>query len=94
MGETVPFVCPLALMIFCLVERPARQGLEKEGKKKIARLYAAQHDAIPTGKLIFQALQYLQLVELRVGDEVFRRLPPLTLLKERLFGLLGVRKPP
>lgn len=87
-------LCHLALMIFCLVERAARQGLEKEGTKKIARLYAAQHDAIPTGRLIFQAFEYLQMVELRVGDEVFRRLPPLTLVQERLLSLLGVRKPP
>ncbi len=87
-------LCHVALLLFCLVERTVRLGLVQEGTRKIPGLYAGQHDALPTGRLILQAFQYLHLVELRVGGEWFRRLPPLTRLQERLMSLLGVPKPP
>ncbi len=83
----------LALMIYCLLERAARKGLEREGSRKLAGLYAGQHDAIPTGRLIFQAFEYLQMVDLRIGCELVRQLTPLTPLQERLMSLLGVEKP-
>lgn len=83
----------LALMIYCLLERAARRGLERDGSRKLAGLYAGQHDAIPTGRLIFQAFEYLQLVDLRNGGALVRRLTPLTPLQERLMSLLGVEKP-
>ena len=87
-------LCHVALMLFCLVERTVRQGLAQEGAQKLPGLYAGQHDAIPTGRLVFQAFQYLYLVELRVAGEWFRRLPPLTRVQEQLLRLLGVPKPP
>jgi transposase len=56
----ITVIC-LALLIFCLIERHVRQTLARHGATKIAGLYAGR-PAIPTGKLILDALAGIRLI--------------------------------
>jgi transposase len=60
----VTIVC-LALLIFCLVEREVRKAAGQG--KKINGLYAGR-PAVPTGRLVFQALSGLRLLPGDRGD--------------------------
>ena len=51
----------LALLIFCLIERQARQALAGKGHTKIDGLYAGR-PAIPTGRLILEALSTMKII--------------------------------
>jgi transposase len=56
----VTVIC-LALLIFSLIERQVRCGLAEEGNTKIEGLYA-DRPAIPTGRLILQALSTMKII--------------------------------
>jgi len=56
----VTVIC-LALLIFCLIERQARQALAGKGHTKIDGLYAGR-PAIPTGRLILEALSTMKII--------------------------------
>jgi hypothetical protein len=56
----ITVIC-LALLIFCLVERQVRQALATQGQTKVNGLYAGR-PAIPTGRLIFDALASMRII--------------------------------
>ncbi|WP_444861110.1 IS1634 family transposase [Actinomadura luzonensis] len=56
----ITVIC-LALLIFCLIERQARQALTARGQTKVNGLYAGR-PAIPTGRLILDALAGIRLI--------------------------------
>ncbi|MGJ6964411.1 IS1634 family transposase [Streptosporangium sp. G11] len=56
----ITVIC-LALLIFCLIERQVRQTLAAHGATKVNGLYAGR-PAIPTGKLILDALAGIRLI--------------------------------
>ena len=56
----VTVIC-LALLIFCLVERQVRQALAEQGQTRVEGLYAGR-PAIPTGRLILQALATMKII--------------------------------
>lgn len=56
----ITVIC-LALLIFCLIERQARQALADRGETKVNGLYAGR-PAVPTGKLILDALAGIRLI--------------------------------
>ncbi|WP_431896246.1 IS1634 family transposase [Nonomuraea sp. bgisy101] len=56
----ITVIC-LALLIFCLIERQVRQALAAQGATKVDRLYAGRH-AVPTGRLILDALAGIRLI--------------------------------
>jgi hypothetical protein len=56
----ITVIC-LALLVFCLVERQVRRALALHGTTKVNGLYAGR-PAVPTGRLIFQALASLRIV--------------------------------
>ncbi|GAA3805136.1 hypothetical protein GCM10022226_26310 [Sphaerisporangium flaviroseum] len=51
----------LALLIFCLVERQIRQALAARNATKVDGLYAGR-PAVPTGRLIFDALAGIRII--------------------------------
>jgi transposase len=82
----VTVIC-LALLIFCLIERQVRQSLIGEGQTMVEGLYAGR-PAIPTGRLIFQALATMKIIPATgQSPPVIPRPTPLQL---RLLDLLGV----
>ncbi|WP_428981570.1 IS1634 family transposase [Nonomuraea composti] len=56
----ITVIC-LALLIFCLIERQARQALADRGETKVNGLYAGR-PAVPTGRLILDALAGIRLI--------------------------------
>ncbi|MFC0864998.1 hypothetical protein ACFHYQ_22145 [Sphaerimonospora cavernae] len=56
----ITVIC-LALLIFCLVERQVRRALAARGATKVEGLYAGR-SAIPTGRLIFDALAGIRII--------------------------------
>ncbi|MFI7636199.1 hypothetical protein [Nonomuraea sp. NPDC049400] len=50
-----------ALLIFCLIERQVRQALAAQGATKVNGLYAGR-PAVPTGRLILDALAGIRLI--------------------------------
>ncbi|MEO3863890.1 IS1634 family transposase [Acrocarpospora sp. B8E8] len=56
----ITVIC-LALLIFCLVERQVRQALAARGEQKVNGLYAGR-PAVPTGRLIFDALAGIRII--------------------------------
>ncbi|GAA4179167.1 hypothetical protein GCM10022252_00260 [Streptosporangium oxazolinicum] len=56
----ITVIC-LALLVFCLVEHQVRRALALHGTTKVNGLYAGR-PAVPTGRLIFQALASLRIV--------------------------------
>jgi hypothetical protein len=82
----VTVIC-LALLIFCLIERQVRQGLAIEGETKVEALYAGR-PAIPTGRLILNALAPMKIIPgTGQSPPVIPRPTPLQL---RLLDLLDV----
>jgi hypothetical protein len=62
----ITVVC-LALLIFSLIERQIRAALRAQGRTTVAGLYAGR-PAIPTTRLIFQALTSLRLIPATSGN--------------------------
>lgn len=56
----VTVIC-LALLIFCLIERQVRHALARQHQTKVEGLYAGR-PAIPTGRLILDALTTMKLI--------------------------------
>ncbi|MGW4968374.1 IS1634 family transposase [Nonomuraea sp. NPDC004186] len=56
----ITVIC-LALLIFCLIERQVRQALAVRGQAKVDGLYAGR-PAVPTGKLVLDALAGIRLI--------------------------------
>ncbi|WP_240780191.1 IS1634 family transposase [Nonomuraea zeae] len=56
----ITVIC-LALLIFCLIERQVRHALTAQDKTKVNGLYAGR-PAVPTGKLILDALAGIRLI--------------------------------
>jgi transposase len=56
----ITVIC-LALLIFCLIERQVRHALTARGQAKVDGLYAGRA-AVPTGKLILDALAGIRLI--------------------------------
>ncbi|TDB92867.1 IS1634 family transposase [Nonomuraea longispora] len=56
----ITVIC-LALLIFCLIERQVRHTLAAQDKTKVNGLYAGR-PAVPTGKLILDALAGIRLI--------------------------------
>jgi transposase len=80
----VTVIC-LALLIFCLAERQVRQALAEQGQTKVQGLYAGR-PAIPTPRLIFQALTTMKIIpETGQSPPVIPQPTPLQL---RLLDLL------
>ncbi|MFI7701440.1 hypothetical protein [Nonomuraea sp. NPDC049480] len=60
LNALITVIC-LALLIFCLIERQVRQTLAAQGTTKVDGLYAGR-PAIPTGRLILDALPGIRLI--------------------------------
>ncbi|MFI6603674.1 hypothetical protein ACIBHX_46215 [Nonomuraea sp. NPDC050536] len=56
----ITVIC-LALLIFCLIERQVRDALAARGAAKVDGLYAGR-PAVPTGKLVLDALASIRLI--------------------------------
>ncbi|WP_241829860.1 IS1634 family transposase [Parafrankia colletiae] len=78
-------VVGLALLLFSLIERQARQTAGPSGK--VPGLYAGR-PARPTGRLLLEALADLRLVPARDGQPAY--IPRPTPLQQRVLDLLGV----
>ncbi|HEU5418874.1 MAG TPA: IS1634 family transposase [Streptosporangiaceae bacterium] len=81
----VTVIC-LALLIFCLIERQVRHALAEQGKTTVEGLYAGR-PAIPTGRLILQALATMKIIPGTGQDPPI--IPQPTPLQLRLLDLLG-----
>jgi transposase len=82
----VTVIC-LALLIFCLIERQARHALAQQGHTKVEGLYAGR-PAIPTGRLILDALATIKIIPATGQDPP--TIPQPTPLQLRLLDLLGI----
>ena len=82
----VTVIC-LALLIFCLIERQARNSLAGQDKTKVEGLYAGR-PAIPTGRLILGALATMKIIPARGPDPPI--IPQPTPLQLRLLDLLDI----
>jgi transposase len=82
----VTVIC-LALLIFCLIERQARQALAGKSQTKVDGLYAGR-PAIPTGQLILGALSTMKIIPGSGHDPPV--IPQPTPLQLRLLDLLGI----
>lgn len=80
----ITVIC-LALLIFCLIERQVRQAIAPQ--TELDGLYVGR-PAIPTGRLIFEALARLRLIPATDGQPPGIPQPPP--LQRRLLDLLGV----
>jgi len=80
----VTVIC-VALLIFCLVERQVRQALAEQGQTKVEGLYAGR-PAVPTGRLILQALATMKIIPSTGQDPPV--IPQPTPLQLRLLDLL------
>jgi transposase len=82
----ITVIC-LALLVFCLIERQVRRALDALGESKVDGLYAGR-PAVPTGRLILQALATMAIIP-ATGDQ-----PPIiaapTPLQTRLLDLLDI----
>lgn len=85
-------ILPLALMVFCLLEREARRVLAQRGETKLAHLLAGHVAAVPTGANILAAFEQLLLV-IREGPPEHWGMTPLTAVQHNLCVLLGVPLP-
>jgi hypothetical protein len=82
----VTVIC-LALLIFAVIERQVRQALTEQGQTKIEGLYAGR-PAIPTGRLILQALATMKIIAGAGQDPPI--IPQPTPLQLRLPDLLDI----
>lgn len=86
MAALITVIC-LALLIFCLIERQVRQALDAQGEIKVAGLYAGR-PAIPTARLILQALATMRIIS--ATSEQPPIIPQPTPLQSRLLELLDI----
>jgi transposase len=82
----ITVVC-LALLIFSLIERQIRAALRAQDRTTVAGLYAGR-PAIPTTRLIFQALTSLRLIPSTSGNP--HTIPQPTPLQLEILDLLNV----
>ncbi|MFG3443071.1 IS1634 family transposase, partial [Nonomuraea sp. NPDC047897] len=82
----ITVIC-LALLIFCLIERQVRLCLATRGQTKVEGLYAGR-PAVPTGKLILDALAGIRLIP-GTGQSP-PTIPRPTDLQLRLLDLLDI----
>ncbi len=82
----ITVIC-LALLIFSLIERQIRGALRAQGRTTVAGLYA-RRPAIPTTRLIFQALAGMRLIPATSGN--LHTIPQPTPLQLELLALLDV----
>jgi hypothetical protein len=82
----ITVVC-LALLIFSLIERQVRAALRAQGRTSVDGLYAGR-PAIPTTRLIFQALAGMRLIPATSGN--MHTIPQPTPLQLEILGLLDV----
>ena len=82
----ITVVC-LALLIFSLIERQVRAALRAQGRTTVAGLYAGR-PAVPTTRLIFQALAGMRLIPATSGNP--HTIPRPTLLQLEILDLLNV----
>jgi transposase len=82
----ITVVC-LALLVFSLIERQVRAALHAQGHTTVAGLYAGR-PAVPTTRLIFQALAGMRLIPATSGNP--HTIPQPTPLQLELLDLLDV----
>ena len=82
----ITVIC-LALLIFSLIERQVRGALRAQGRTTVAGLYAGR-PAVPTTRLIFQALTGLRLIPATSGNP--HTIPQPTPLQLEILDLLNV----
>ncbi|MEQ4306303.1 IS1634 family transposase [Plantactinospora sp. B6F1] len=82
----ITVVC-LALLIFSLIERQVRTALRAQDRTTVAGLYA-RRPAIPTTRLIFQALASMRLIPATSGN--LHTIPQPTPLQLEILDLLDV----
>jgi transposase len=82
----ITVIC-LALLIFSLIERQVRGALHAQGRTTVAGLYAGR-PAVPTTRLIFQALTGLRLIPATNGNP--HTIPQPTPLQHEILDLLDV----
>jgi hypothetical protein len=82
----ITVIC-LALLIFCLIERQVRRTLDALGKKTIDGLYAGR-PAVPTTRLILQALATMRLIAATSDHPPI--IPAPTPLQSQLLDLLDI----
>jgi Domain of unknown function (DUF4277) len=82
----ITVIC-LALLIFSLIERQVRTALAEQGQTKVEGLYAGR-PAIPTGKLILDALATMKIIPGAGQNPPI--IPAPTPLQLRLLDLLGI----
>jgi transposase len=82
----ITVIC-LALLIFSLIERQVRIALAEQGQTKVEDLYAGR-PAIPTGKLILDALATMRIIPGAGQDPPI--IPAPTPLQLRLLDLLEI----
>jgi transposase len=82
----ITVVC-LALLIFSLIERQVRGALHAQGRTTVAGLYAGR-PAVPTTRLIFQALTGMRLIPTTSGNP--HTIPRPTPLQLEILDLLEV----
>ncbi|WP_433792285.1 IS1634 family transposase [Actinoplanes sp. CA-252034] len=82
----ITVVC-LALLVFSLIERQIRAALRAQGRTTVAGLYAGR-PAVPTTRLIFQALTGLRLIPATSGN--LHTIPQPTPLQLEILDLLDV----
>ncbi|WP_218041207.1 IS1634 family transposase, partial [Acrocarpospora macrocephala] len=80
----VTVIC-LALLIFSLIERQVRHALAEQGQIRVEGLYAGR-PAIPTGRLILDALATMKIIPGNGQDPPI--IPQPTVLQLRLLDLL------
>jgi transposase len=82
----ITVIC-LALLIFSLIERQIRGALRAQGRTTVAGLYA-RRPAVPTTRLIFQALAGMRLIPATSGNP--HTIPQPTPLQLEILDLLDV----
>ena len=82
----ITVIC-LALLIFSLIERQVRAALRAQGRTTVAGLYAGR-PAVPTTRLIFQALAGMRIIPATSGNP--HTIPQPTPLQLEILDLLDV----
>ena len=81
---------PLALMIYCLIEREARRRLAEQGRAKVERLLAGHVAAAPTGENILLAFEHLFVIVEEDEHGRHAEMSTLSALQRELWRLLGL----
>jgi peptidoglycan/LPS O-acetylase OafA/YrhL len=82
----ITVIC-LALLIFSLIERQVRAALRAQGRTTVNGLYAGR-PAVPTTRLIFQALASMRSMPATTGN--LHTIPQPTPLQREILDLLDV----